>query len=91
GIDGSAIIAKILSSFRENPPLAVGELKLEATEDYLTSVRTEVGGNESTIDLPKSNVLKYFFDDGTWICLRPSGTEPKIKFYFGVNGESLEQ
>lgn len=91
GIDGSAIIAKILSSFRENPPLAVGELKLEATEDYLTSVRTEVVGNESTIDLPKSNVLKYFFDDGTWICLRPSGTEPKIKFYFGVNGESLEQ
>ena len=45
---------------------------------------------EEDINLPKSNVLKYFLDDGTWVCLRPSGTEPKIKFYFGVKGDSME-
>jgi len=43
------------------------------------------------IELPKSNVLKYFLEDGTWVCLRPSGTEPKIKFYFGVQGKSMQE
>ena len=43
------------------------------------------------MNLPKSNVLKYFLDDGTWVCLRPSGTEPKIKFYFGVKGNSMDE
>jgi phosphoglucomutase len=51
----------------------------------------ETGGVEKSIDLPKSNVIKYFFEDGTWICLRPSGTEPKIKFYFGINASSLDE
>ena len=51
----------------------------------------EKGGIESNINLPKSNVIKYFFEDGTWIALRPSGTEPKVKFYFGVTGSSLQE
>ena len=46
---------------------------------------------EEEIKLPKSNVLKYFLEDGTWVCLRPSGTEPKIKFYFGVQGSSMKE
>ncbi|WP_276532450.1 hypothetical protein [Cytobacillus horneckiae] len=66
-------------------------MKITAVEDYFTSIRAENGGQEIPIDLPKSNVLKYFFEDGSWICLRPSGTEPKIKFYFGVNGTSLNE
>ena len=60
-------------------------------EDYLSSKRMEKGGIESNINLPKSNVIKYFFEDGTWIALRPSGTEPKVKFYFGVTGSSLQE
>lgn len=59
-------------------------------EDYLASTRVTDKGLE-TIDLPKSNVLKYSFEDGSWVCLRPSGTEPKVKFYFGVNSNSLEE
>ncbi|MDQ0269000.1 phospho-sugar mutase [Cytobacillus purgationiresistens] len=91
GKDGAEVISNILASFRTNPPQRIGDMGLIAVEDYLTSQRTESAGGVSIINLPKSNVLKYFFEDGTWICLRPSGTEPKIKFYFGVVGESLEQ
>ncbi len=47
-------------------------------------------GKESKIDLPASNVLKYYLEDGSWVCLRPSGTEPKIKFYFSVIGETQQ-
>lgn len=54
-------------------------------EDYAVSKRTLLKENkEEEIDLPKSNVLKYFTEDGSWFCLRPSGTEPKVKFYFAV-------
>jgi phosphoglucomutase len=60
------------------------------SEDYLTGIRQTSNGDEK-IDLPKSNVLKYTFTDGSWVCLRPSGTEPKVKFYFGVNSNSLEE
>jgi len=58
----------------------------------LTSKRTVVAtGEEQPIDLPRSNVLKYHLANGAWFCLRPSGTEPKAKFYFGVKGASLEE
>ncbi|MEE0778535.1 MAG: phospho-sugar mutase, partial [Massilimicrobiota sp.] len=53
------------------------------------SVRTE-NGNETTIDLPKSNVLKYYLEDGSWIAARPSGTEPKCKFYFSIKGATVD-
>ncbi|MDP1420686.1 hypothetical protein Q8G35_20475 [Peribacillus simplex] len=46
---------------------------------------------EEVIDLPKTNVMKYFLEDGPWVCLRPSGTEPKIKVYFGIHGETMEE
>lgn len=88
GKAGAEQIQQTLASFRANPLTMLEKTKVTKVEDYLTSVRVS-DGQEEVIDLPKSNVLKYFFEDGTWICLRPSGTEPKIKFYFGVKGQSL--
>ncbi len=91
GKDGAELIQKTLASFRENPLTDIGGLKVTAVDDYLTSIRTHADGTSSTIQLPKSNVLKYYLEDGTWICLRPSGTEPKVKFYFSVNSNSLKE
>jgi phosphoglucomutase len=91
GKDGAEKIRRTLESFRSNPLKNLGELKVTVTEDYLHGVRTDAEGREEKIDLPKSNVLKYHFHDGSWICLRPSGTEPKIKFYFGVTGETMDE
>ncbi|MBT2690714.1 phospho-sugar mutase [Bacillus sp. ISL-47] len=91
GIEGAEQIQQTLASFRANPLKELEGIKVQAVEDYLTGIRTEVDEAEKNIDLPKSNVIKYFFEDGTWICLRPSGTEPKIKFYFGINAASLEE
>ncbi|MBP2242208.1 phosphoglucomutase [Cytobacillus eiseniae] len=91
GKEGAELIERTLASFRSEPLQTLGELKVTAVEDYLTSVRTQSNGEQHTIDLPKSNVIKYMFEDGTWVCIRPSGTEPKIKFYFGINGVSLEE
>jgi phosphoglucomutase len=91
GIEGAEQIQQTLASFRANPLKELGSKKVQAVEDYLTGIRMETGGVEKNIDLPKSNVIKYFFEDSTWICLRPSGTEPKIKFYFGINASSLDE
>lgn len=88
GKEGAEKIERLLASFRSEPLHRLGSLKTTAVEDYLTGVRTTNDGEE-TIALPKSNVLKYIFEDGSWVCLRPSGTEPKVKFYFGVNSENL--
>lgn len=90
GKEGSQQIEEILASFRSEPLRALGNLKVTSVEDYLKSIRVQAG-KEETIHLPKSNVLKYSFEDGSWICLRPSGTEPKIKFYFGVNSISMKE
>lgn len=91
GIDGAEQIAGILESFRENPPREVAGISVVAVEDYKTSVRKEfTDGKLNPISLPKSNVLKYFLEDGSWFCVRPSGTEPKCKFYFSVIGNSLQ-
>lgn len=89
GKEGAELIGKLLSSFRANPLNELNGKKMTAVEDYLSSTRIEADGTEKTISLPKSNVIKYYFEDGTWLCLRPSGTEPKVKFYFSVYGNSL--
>lgn len=89
GKEGAEMIQRILASFRSEPLTGLGSLKTAVTEDYLTGSRT-IDNREEKIDLPKSNVLKYVFEDGSWVCLRPSGTEPKVKFYFGVNSKTLE-
>lgn len=89
GKSGSEKIEDLIRDFRETPPTTVDHLTVATIEDYKTSVRTVVDSKETTtIDLPKSNVLKYFLNDGSWFCVRPSGTEPKVKFYFGVTGEA---
>ena len=92
GKEGAEQIAAILSTFREQPPLSIAGKDVVSAEDYLTGKRTLLKENKrETIDLPKSNVLKYFLEDGSWFCLRPSGTEPKVKFYFAVKGRTNEE
>lgn len=91
GKEGAELIQKTLTAFREEKLTNINGLKVAAIEDYLTGVRIKTNGGEERIDLPKSNVLKYLLEDGSWMCLRPSGTEPKIKFYFGVSSNSLHE
>ncbi|ARC62097.1 Phosphoglucomutase [Bacillus licheniformis] len=92
GKEGAEQIAAILSTFREQPPLSIAGKDVVSAEDYLTGKRTLLKENKTeTIDLPTSNVLKYFLEDGSWFCLRPSGTEPKVKFYFAVKGRTNEE
>jgi phosphoglucomutase len=90
GKAGAETISALLSSFRSENIQQIGSVNIVASEDYLTSIRTSEQGVE-TIQLPKSNVLKYILADGSWVCLRPSGTEPKVKFYFGVNGQNMNE
>lgn len=90
GIDGAEQIQAIMNELRTNPPKSFGDLKVLAVRDYQTDVRTdcETGATSST-GLPKSNVLYWELDNNSWCCARPSGTEPKIKFYMGVKGSSI--
>ncbi|MFC9417924.1 phospho-sugar mutase [Bacillus mobilis] len=91
GKDGAEQIQEMMATFRENPPKEVAGLTVVAVEDYKASIVTSLqDGHKEEIHLPKSNVLKYQLEDGSWFCLRPSGTEPKIKFYFGVQDNSLQ-
>ncbi|MEM5016258.1 phospho-sugar mutase [Metabacillus indicus] len=92
GKDGAEQIQSIMTSFRDNPPVEIAGLKVSVVEDYESSKKVyTVSGITKTINLPKSNVLKYYLEDESWFTLRPSGTEPKAKFYFGVKGDSLEK
>ncbi|MFC9573519.1 phospho-sugar mutase [Heyndrickxia sporothermodurans] len=92
GKEGTEKIAEILNTFRQNPPTEIAGLRVAAVEDYQMSERKNLLTEETTnINLPKSNVLKYYLEDGSWFCLRPSGTEPKAKFYFGVKADSMEK
>lgn len=86
GLDGAKKIKDVMNYFRTNE-LNIDFDKLVAKEDNLLKKRFE-NGNESLIDLPKSNVIKYQFSDSSWFVLRPSGTEPKLKIYFGVKGNN---
>ncbi|OZM58058.1 phosphoglucomutase [Lottiidibacillus patelloidae] len=91
GKEGAEKIADLLAHFRENPPTEIANHTVVTREDYEAQKRVNVQEvSEESINLPKSNVLKYFLADGSWVCLRPSGTEPKVKFYFGIKGTSLE-
>lgn len=92
GKDGAEQIANILEEFRSNPPKEIAGIRVTAVEDYKASIRKQLSnGKLNPISLPKSNVLKYFLEDGSWFCVRPSGTEPKCKFYFAVKGSSLNE
>ncbi|RWZ59058.1 phospho-sugar mutase [Halobacillus fulvus] len=92
GKSGADTIKKIMDDFREADITEVGGKKVVAIEDYATTVRHYVeDGTTEEIDLPTSNVLKFILEDDCWFCLRPSGTEPKIKFYFGVKTDSKQK
>lgn len=91
GIDGSRQIAEIMNKLRENPPKAFGDLKVLKFRDYQKDIILDMAtGQETATGLPASNVLYFELPDNAWCCARPSGTEPKIKFYMGVKGNSLE-
>lgn len=91
GISGAQEIQNILERVRNNPPKVLGDYKVKEVRDYQKEEITNVATNEVTpTGLPVSNVLYYDLEDGAWCCVRPSGTEPKIKFYFGVKGTSFE-
>ena len=84
-MSGADEIAVIMERFRNDPPAEINNSKVIMIKDYDTSISRDISkGIESKIDLPKSNVLQFFLEDGSKISMRPSGTEPKIKFYFGV-------
>ncbi|MDE7113901.1 MAG: phospho-sugar mutase [Acetatifactor sp.] len=91
GIDGAKQIAEIMDKLRKNPPKAFGDLKVLKFRDYQEDVILDMETGEKTpTGLPKSNVLYFELPDNNWCCARPSGTEPKIKFYIGVKGNSIE-
>ena len=91
GAEGAEQIKQMMENMRKNPPITIGKYTVKAVGDYSTQMihNNETGKEEST-NLPKSNVLYYELDNNSWCCVRPSGTEPKIKFYMGVCGSSLE-
>ncbi len=92
GIDGAAQIQAMMEKLRTAPPTELGGMKVVAVRDYEKGIRTDRNtGAQTPVNLPKSNVLYYELENDAWCCARPSGTEPKIKFYFGVKGTSLEE
>ena len=87
GMDGAAQIQEMITDFRANPMKEILGSPVKYVCDYESSIKKNlITGEETTIDIPKSNVLIYHTEDGTKVCVRPSGTEPKIKFYFGAKG-----
>lgn len=88
GVDGAAEIKKIMDKFRDNAPVQFNSTDVIKTEDFLAQIATSAAGVEK-LTTPPSNVLKYTLADDSWIAVRPSGTEPKIKFYFATVGNDL--
>ncbi len=88
GVDGAAEIKKIMDKFRDNAPVQFNSTDVIKTEDFLAQTATSAAGVEKLTTAP-SNVLKYTLADDSWIAVRPSGTEPKIKFYFATVGNDL--
>ena len=90
GIEGLQKIQEIMNSLRQNPPAEFAGHKVVAVRDYKAdTIKDLATGEVKTTGLPNSNVLYYELTDDAWVCVRPSGTEPKVKFYYGVKGTSL--
>ena len=91
GIEGLKKIQEILGTLRENTPAKIGKYEVLSARDYqLDTIKDMKTGKVTPTGLPASNVLYYDLSDDAWLCVRPSGTEPKVKFYYGVKGENLE-
>ena len=91
GIEGLAKIKSIMENLRNNPPKTIGDYKVLKTRDYDKDEIVDLAtGEKTTTGIPKSNVLYYEMEGDAWLAVRPSGTEPKIKLYYGVVGDSLD-
>lgn len=90
GMEGLKEITRLMQDIRNNLPTSFGGIKVNFTEDYSVGKRMLSDGKIELLDLPNANVLKFFLEDGSWIAIRPSGTEPKIKFYIGAVDETQE-
>ncbi len=92
GIEGLAKIKAIMKELREKAPTEFAGIKVVSAGDYISKIQKNLlDGTEEEITLPKSDVLQYKLEDGSWICVRPSGTEPKIKYYIGVHGTTAKE
>lgn len=91
GIEGAEKIKQMMENMRNNTPKTLGEYTVQSVGDYLTGkVKNNITGAETSTGMAKSNVLYYDLNDNAWCAVRPSGTEPKIKFYIGVKGKNME-
>lgn len=91
GIEGLAKIQQVMNNLRENPPKKIGDYQVLSFRDYKKDTITDLAtGQVKATGLPNSNVLYFDLNDDAWVCARPSGTEPKLKFYYGIKGNSLE-
>lgn len=91
GVEGGEKIQQVLSTLRSNPPKEFGGYKVLSVRDYkMDTIQDVKTGKIKPTGLPNSNVLYYDMEEGVWLCVRPSGTEPKIKFYYGVKGKDLK-
>ena len=91
GLEGPAKIKALLDGLRKELPSNFGGIKVALVQDFSVNQQVDAQGVVSEIGLPTSNVLKYILEDGSWIAVRPSGTEPKIKFYMGVKATTQEE
>lgn len=91
GIDGADKIASLMNKFRAETPAEFGGVKVAKVEDFSLQTETDTAtGAVTPMTLPKANVVKYWLTDGSWVAVRPSGTEPKIKFYVGTKGATAQ-
>ena len=91
GISGAENIKKLMAALRAETPAEIANVKVSVVEDYLEGTRKEINGESIEMSFDKADVLKYHLEDGSWIAARPSGTEPKIKFYIGAVSDSQEK
>ena len=92
GASGAEEIKQMMENMRQNPPTTLGKYKVLEVRDYkLDTVTNTVTGEVNKTGLPTSNVLYYALENDAWCCVRPSGTEPKIKFYIGIKADTEEQ
>ena len=91
GKNGQEKIVGIMKDFRNDPPISIAGVVVSAIEDYKAGTRRYKDGTVEKLTLPESDVVKFLLEDGSWVCVRPSGTEPKCKFYFGVRKDTAEE
>lgn len=91
GIHGNDEMAAIIAKFRDNQPKAIAGVAVTRIQDFSTATETRANRTTITLSQPKANVLKYWLADGSWVAVRPSGTEPKLKFYIGVVSDTQEK